>query len=175
VQDDGSFTLSAPPGRWRLQVNGVPGYIKSVTLGDQEVSPSALDIGPAPPALKVVMGTKTRDVQATISELPPDANSVRAVIWPEDGSQFQQNTAQGAQTSLHFSLHPGHYYGCAVALPQMTTLLQQDTAFRKAVAGHCASLDVTEDGPATVQLPFLAADEIKRLADNLDADAAPAF
>src|SRR5690348_199718 len=64
VGEDRTFTLTVPPGRWRLQVNAPPGYVKSVTLGDQEVSPSALEIGPAPAALKVVIGTKTAQVEA---------------------------------------------------------------------------------------------------------------
>jgi hypothetical protein len=47
VQSDGSFVTSASPGRWRLQVSGAPGYVKSVTLGDQEVSAASLEIGAA--------------------------------------------------------------------------------------------------------------------------------
>jgi hypothetical protein len=40
VQSDGTFLFSSVmPGRWRIFVNSVPGYVKSVKLGDREVPP----------------------------------------------------------------------------------------------------------------------------------------
>ena len=46
VQSDGSFSFaSIMPGHWRLLVNGGAAYLKSVTLGDRQVSANDLEIG----------------------------------------------------------------------------------------------------------------------------------
>src|SRR5581483_4641969 len=62
LQDDGTFALAVPPGRWRLRVLAGPAYIKSVSIGDQQASASALDIGSTPSPLKIVLGTRPAQV-----------------------------------------------------------------------------------------------------------------
>ncbi|HLK46497.1 MAG TPA: carboxypeptidase regulatory-like domain-containing protein, partial [Bryobacteraceae bacterium] len=81
VQSDGSFTIHAQPGRWRLQVNGVPGYLKSATLGDQEIAPASFEIGSAPAALKIVISTKNTQVDVTVAGIPAGGLPVSAVLW----------------------------------------------------------------------------------------------
>ncbi|HEY1335981.1 MAG TPA: carboxypeptidase regulatory-like domain-containing protein [Bryobacteraceae bacterium] len=175
VRDDLTFTMAVPPGRWRLQVNAGQGYIKSVMLGDQEVSPSSLEIGLAPPPLQIVIGTKRAQVDGSVSGLPPDATSASVFTWTAGGSQYSQTNYQLVQRSLQLSLAPGRYYACAVAPEEAPVLMQADDAFRKAIAGHCSSLEVSEGDHITVQIPFLAGDELKRLADTLEIDDPPAF
>jgi hypothetical protein len=95
--------------------------------------------------------------------------------WTAGGSQYSQTNYQLVQRSLQLSLAPGRYYACAVAPEEAPVLMQADDAFRKAIAGHCSSLEVSEGDHITVQIPFLAGDELKRLADTLEIDDPPAF
>jgi len=170
VREDLTFTMSVAPGRWRLQVNTGQGYIKSVMLGDQEVSASALEIGPAPAALKIVIGTKRAQVEVSVAGLPPDATSATVHVWAADGSDYRQNLSYNVQAPFRLSLPPGRYYACAVAQLDALALLQQDETFRKALAGHCSSVEVSEDSHLTVQIPFVAGEDLKRIADDPDAE-----
>ena len=49
-------------------------------------------------------------------------------------------------------------------------MLLQNRDFRKALEGHCQALEVSEGDSTSIQIPFVPADEVKRLADSLDAD-----
>lgn len=173
LQSDGSFSLSTIPGRWRLRVFG-GGYVKSVSLGNQEVSPSALEIGPAPGPLKIVLSTKYVPVEPSISGLPTDADSAYGIVWDTEGSQFQQTSASRQGRSM-LNLAPGHYHGCALSISQALTVLQQNPGFRKLLETDCPEFEVREGNTATVQMPFIALSEIKRLAEKLEGDdsAAP--
>ena len=168
VHSDGSFVINASPGHWRLQVNGAPGYVKSVMLGDQEVSATDLEIGPAPAALKIVIGTKNAQVEATITALPAGANAVSGMVWSAGGSEFQQSFGVNAQGKAMLSLPPGRYHACAIAVAQPSVLLNRQ--FRKVLEGHCQAVEVSEGDRTSIQIPFVPADEAKRLADSLDAD-----
>jgi hypothetical protein len=169
VQSDGTFVINPSPGHWRLQVNGAPGYLKSVTLGDQEVSATDIEIGPAPAALKIVIGTRNAQVDATITALPADANAVSGMVWSAGGSEFQQSFSVNAQGKAVVSLPPGRYHLCAIAVAQPSMLLQ-NREFRKALEGHCQAVQVSEGDRTSIQMPFVPADEVKQLADSLDAD-----
>jgi hypothetical protein len=169
LQSDGTFVISASPGHWRLQVNGAPGYLKSVTLGDQEVSATDIEIGSAGAALKIVIGTKNAQVDASITALPADANPVFGILWSTGGSEFQQSFQVNAQGKATLSVPPGRYRACTIALPQPSVLLQ-NRDLRKALEGQCPALEVSEGDRTSIQIPFVPADEVKRLADSLDAD-----
>ena len=169
LQSDGTFVINASPGHWRLQVNGAPGYLKSVTLGDQEVSATDIEIGSAGAALKIVIGTKNAQVDASITALPADANPVFGILWSTGGSEFQQSFQVNAQGKATLSVPPGRYRACTIALPQPSVLLQ-NRDFRKVLEGQCPALEVSEGDRTSIQIPFVPADEVKRLADSLDAD-----
>jgi len=58
VKSDSTFIFdSVLPGRWRVEVDG-PGYVKSVALGDKEVSGDEIEITVTGGPLRIVMGTK---------------------------------------------------------------------------------------------------------------------
>lgn len=168
VQSDGSFVVSASPGRWRLQVNGAPGYVKSVTLGNQEVSPASIEIGPTPGGLKIIMSTKYSQVDATVAGIPADVQQVFGMVWSAENGPVQQSFSANSQGSTTFNLPPGHYFACATAT-QLSSLVQ-NRDLKKALEGRCQSVDVPAEGRASVQVPFVTADEIKQLADKLEAD-----
>jgi hypothetical protein len=173
VQSDGTFTLnSVVPGHWRLVVNGAPGpgYLKSVTRGDQEVSPIDLEIGPsAAGPLKIVVGTKFAQIDATISTPPSGVEQLFAIFWPANGDPtFRQNLAVNPQgpTTLR-NIPPGRYFGCAVAVSQPWALMQ-NRALLKALESTCEALDIVEGGRTSVQLRFISAQDLKRLVEKLE-------
>ena len=173
VQSDGSFVVSASPGRWRLQVNGAPGYMKSVMLGDQEVSPASMEIGATPGALKIIMSTKYSQVDATVAGIPTDAQQVFGMMWSPENGPVPQSIPVNPQGSMTFNVPPGHYFACATAVQPFSLL--QNSDFKKALESQCQSVEVPAEGRSRFQIPFLPADEIKRLVDKLEADDNPAL
>ena len=164
LESDRTFNLSVPPGRWKLRIQGAPGYIKSVTLSDQVVSPDNLETGAAPADLRIVIGTKTAQIDAF---LPSSTGSASAMFWGlSPGSDFQQGFASG-QTHLTLSVPPGRYAACAVEIAQPWMLLQ-DRPLRKTLESQCATVEVAEGGSASVQLPLISSDDLKRLQESLD-------
>lgn len=120
MQSDGAFVINASPGHWCLQVNGAPAYLKTVALGDQEVSATDIEIGPAAAALKIVIGTKNAQVGGTIAALPAETNGVSGMVWSADGSEFQQSFPVDAQGKATLSLPPGRYHAvCRRAGPAL--------------------------------------------------------
>ena len=169
VQADGTFTInSVPPGHWRLYVNGAPGYLKSVTQGDQEISAENFEVGTSGGApLKIVIGTKFAQVEATLAASSSSTDPVSAIIWRSSGDpRFQQNFSLNTQGST-ISIAPGHYYACAFAVAQPWMLLQ-NRALRKELESRCESVDAPEGGRVSVLLPLIPAADLKRLVEKLD-------
>jgi hypothetical protein len=167
VQSDGTFTFkSVMPGRRRLSVNGAPGYLKSVMRGDQDVSPADLEIGTsAAGPLKIVIGTKFAQIDATFSAPPSDAGQHFAIYWSARGNlNFQPVGPQGRAT---LSVAPGKYRVCAVAAAQPWTLMQNH-ALSKALESVCEAVDVPEGGHTSVQMHLITAEDLKRLIEKLE-------
>jgi hypothetical protein len=169
VQSDGTFILSSVmPGRWRLFVNGAPGYVKSVIQGDQEVPPWDLEIGLSAAHLKVVVGTKYTRVEAQLSAPAAGSEPISAIIWRANGDPtFQHNLGMISQTPSTISVPPGRYYACAFATPQAWTLMQNG-ALRKALESRCETVDAPEGGSVRVQVPLIPAADLKQLLEKID-------
>jgi hypothetical protein len=167
-QADGTFTFeSVMPGRWRLFVNGAPGYIKSVKQGDQDLLPWNLEIGPSGGQLKIVIGTKWAQVVATLAT-PMGSEPISAALWPARGDpQPFQNIALTPQGPSRLSVPPGKYYACAFVAIQPGVLMQ-NLALRKAIEDRCATVEATVEADANVQLPSIPADELKRILDKIE-------
>ena len=104
VKSDASFTFSAPPGRYRLEFQGLPdkAFVKSAVLGDQDAL-SGLDLSQAAADSKIaivishtgarVSGTvhddKGQSVDATVTLIPepprPGEPSLYRVIESDNG------------------------------------------------------------------------------------------
>ena len=172
---DGSFALNAPPGRWRLQVSGAPGYIKSVTLGDQPVSPANLETGPEPGSLKIVMGTKYAQIDVAVTGLSSDAGRAAGILWTAgEDAEVRQGFGASPQGRATLNIPPGSYYACAFDTPE-TGPLFQDRALLKALESRCTKIEAGEGEHPSVTVPLIAADDLKRLQDSLDSgdSAAP--
>jgi hypothetical protein len=169
VQNDGSFAInSVMPGHWRLNVNGAPGYVKSVRQGDQEVSPWDLEIGPAGGQLKIIIGTKWPQVVAALAAPSAGSEPVSALLWAASGDpQSFRNIMLTSQGPSRVSVPPGKYYACAIAAVQPWALMQ-NSALRKALEGRCATVEATEEADANVQLPLIPADDLKQLLEKIE-------
>lgn len=168
VSNDGAFTLnSVLPGRWRLYVNGAPGYLKSVKQGDRDLRPDDLDIGASSEPLKIVIGTKMARLEGTVPAGIASGTQIFALVWARDRSDFQQTQPLQAQGRLSFGLPPGRYYACLVAVAQPWMLFQNRTLLA-AMQSRCEGVDVSEAGPATVHMPLITAEDLKRLVEKLD-------
>jgi hypothetical protein len=170
VQPDGTFTLnSVMPGHWRLNV-GLPGiYLKSVKQGDQDVTPWDIETGSSPVQLKVVLGTKFAQIEASLSGAQPaDSASISGFLWTENGDpQYQQNIGLTPQTPAKVSVPPGKYHVCAVAVAQ-PWMLMQNHALRKALESHCETVEASEGETARVQIPVIPAADLKQLLDKIE-------
>ncbi|MBZ5577711.1 MAG: carboxypeptidase regulatory-like domain-containing protein [Acidobacteriia bacterium] len=171
VQSDGTFVVTAPPGRWQVRVNGAPGYVKSVKLGDQEVPPDDLETGAAPAALQIVMSTKFAPIEGTVSGVPAGSGMVSGMLWPAASFGSQQFFGMNPQGSVTLSVPPGRYYACAVAITQPSMLIQ-NPALLKALEGRCATVEAVAGDRATFTMKVISADELKRVQDSLDSDPA---
>jgi hypothetical protein len=169
VQSDGTFILnSVLPGRWRLNLNGVPGYVKSVRRGDQEVSPWDLDIGSSSVELKVVVGTKFAQVEAALAAAGGGGAQITGFLWPGSGDpNFSQNFPLNPQGPSGMSVPPGRYYACAFGAAQ-PWMLMQNPALRKALESRCEAVDAPEGGRVRVQVPVIPAADLKQLLEKIE-------
>jgi hypothetical protein len=169
VQSDGTFLInSIMPGRWRLNVNGMPGYIKSVKQGDQEVSPWDLEIGSSPSQLKILVGTKFAQLEATLSASTEGAGQIAVMLWAAGGDpSFQQALPVNAQNSTTFNVPPGKYHLCAIATAQPWTPMQNH-ALRSALESRCETVDAPEGGSAHVEVPLIPAADLKQMLEKIE-------
>ena len=170
VQSDGTFVInSVTPGRWWLFVNGMEGYVKAVQQGGQEVSPWDLEIGPGASQLKVVIGTKFAQLEATLSAPPADGtDTISAILWAASGDPHNQqpfSMNQHGPTKIHVA--PGKYHACAFAAAQPWMLLQNG-ALLKVLESRCDTIDAPEGGSASVQLQVIPAADLKQMLEKIE-------
>jgi hypothetical protein len=179
VQKDGGFGLpGVVPGRWRLMLSGAPGYVKSVSLNEQEVSPYSTDIpaGFAGP-MRVVIGTKPAEVQGTVSGAPSEPGQIMGLLWPVEPERQQvgleRNFNADAQGRFRQdTMAPGRYYACAMAVTEPWMLLR-NMALLSALKSRCVTLELTEGGRTAAQVPFIPARDLEQMAQDVDSGAAP--
>ena len=169
VQADGTFTFnSVMPGRWRLIVTSVQGYVKSLRQGDQEVSPWDLEIGPSGGQLKIVVGTKYANVKPALAVPAADGEPITGMIWSANGDpNFIQNLGNNLQNSSTFTVPPGRYYACAFATTQ-PGMVMQNRALRKALESHCETVDAPEGGSVPIQVPLIPAADLKQILEKIE-------
>ena len=169
LQSDGTFTFeSVTPGHWRLNLNGAPGYMKSVKQGDQDVTPWDLEVGSSAVQLKLVIGTKFAQIEPSLASPASGTEPTSAVLWSVGGDpQFQQNVPINPQSPTRISVPPGKYLACAFGVAQPWALMQ-NLALRKALESHCETVEASEDGITRVQVPVIPAADLKQLLDKIE-------
>lgn len=176
VQKDGTFLLTGfLPGRWRIYVNGGPGYIKSIALNEQRVSGFILDLaqGVAGP-LRIVMSNSYGQVEGTVSDVGSETGQVWVLLWPSDAGM--QNSGRersaAAQTGGRFTsggIVPGQYRACAMAVAEPWPVLQ-NARLLKAMESRCSEFEIAAEEHKTVQIPFLPAKDLQSLAEAAEND-----
>lgn len=122
VADDDSFTLEkVQPARYRVIVNGVSGYVRSVRAGETEVDGDILDVrnGSQGP-LTVTVSSNFCEVSGTVSDTKgPVADATVIVSSVEDPSNIQIVHTDSAG-SYKFRVAPGKYKLAAVDQAALT-------------------------------------------------------
>ncbi len=175
VQKDGTFLLTGFfPGRWRLFVNGGPGYIKSIALNEQRVSGPILDLpqGVAGP-LKVVLSNSYAQLDGTLSDAPSETGPVWGLLWPVDAGMQNSGLERSARVDGgHFAtagIVPGQYRACAIAVAEPWPVLQNPRML-KAMESRCTTLEIAAGEHKTIQIPFLPVKDLQSLADAAEND-----
>ena len=169
VQSDGTFLVnSVMPGRWRLNVNGIPGYVKSVRQGDQEVSAWDLETGSSSSQLKIVVGTKYAQVEAALAAPAAGGEPITGFLLPASGDpNFSQNFQVNPQGPSAMSVPPGRYYACAFQAVQ-PGMLMQNRALRKALESHCETVEAPEGGKTQVQVSVIPAADLQQMLEKIE-------
>lgn len=175
VEKDGTFSISGIlSGRWRLEVVGAAGYLKSLSLGGQEVSATAFTVAPgAGGEMRIVMGTKMAQVEGTIDGvLPAEAGSAWVVLAPEDAAAIAKAplyTSVDRAGRFHMSgLSPGRYRLYALAGPAALTAFRQNPRVLQVIALRGKSLDVEPGGRATVELNVMPVEELAQALQEIE-------
>lgn len=168
VNKDGTFTLTGVlPGRWRLMV-GVAGYVKSLSLGGQPVSPDGFQISPgAVGPLRVVMSSKMAEVNVTVNGSSPD-QKVSVLLYPEDTARMGvglERVTTGTERLGFGGIPPGRYRLLATDSPNPWPLLQRPDLL-KAIESHTQALDVPEGGRVSATLELVSREELMRALED---------
>lgn len=162
---EGAFTFaSVHPGKYRLTV-GLPGYVKSVSLGGQPVSPDGFPILGAAGPLRVVIGSKLAEVQVQFAGAAA-GHQLSAVIFPDDASrlgtgQERSGTAMGVGQIEFGGMPPGRYRVFATDCPNPGMIAQRPD-WLAALASHSALVDVPEGGRVTTTVETIPREELLR-------------
>ena len=117
VQKDGSFSISAPPGPYRIELVGLPGsaYLKSVMYGDQNAL-AALELksGADPMALAIVISSAAAKVTGVVrnDQNKPVAGVVTLIPdprRPDQPSLYQMVEATASGVFEIEGVRPGKY------------------------------------------------------------------
>lgn len=103
---DGAFTFTGvPAGRWRMLVSA-PGYIKSISIAGQDVSPDSIQLGAgAAGPMRIVIGNKSAEVRVEVAGAPPTGRSPRSyfrkipIVWATVWSVRELPWAPAASSS----------------------------------------------------------------------------
>ena len=176
IAKDGTFTLSkVMPGRWRLQVNGLMGYVKSFTIGDQAVSPYNFNVSPgAGGTMRIVMGDKTAQIEGSVTGIQPDSTgNIQVMLVPEDpdrlvvGRTWNTSAAPGNGRFGMNGIEPGKYRLYAFDTVEPWTI-QQNFALLKAIADKGVELDLEEGAQTTAQVEITPIEEITKLIQEVE-------
>jgi hypothetical protein len=164
INKDGTFTLAGVmPGHWRLMV-AAAGYVKSLTLAGQQVSPYDFQISPgASGPLHVSIGMKMADVRVNVTGLST-GGQVSVLVFPEDlgrlGAGLERVMTGGSQLDIG-GLPPGRYRLLATDAPNLWTL-QQRPDLLKAIESSTQGIDVPEGGRVSATVEAVSREELLR-------------
>jgi len=167
VDKDRAFTLSGVlPGRWRLQVENLMGYVKSFMVGDRSASPHGFNIGPGSGGvMRIVIGVKLAQVEGTVTGTKPEgATNLWLMAVPDDPDQIAEGriSVTAVEGGGHFTLtglEPGRYrlYAFAGVEPGV---MQQNPGLLKLLEDRGIQLDLEEGAQATTEVHIIPIGEL---------------
>src|SRR5579859_1693700 len=176
VDRDGSFSIVGMlPGRWRLELGTASGYLKSLSVGGQEVSASAFTVAPgAGGEMRIVLGTKMAQVEGSVDGIrPEEAGAAWLVLAPEDVDTISAGRLRNASVDragrFHMSgLAPGRYRLFALASAAAWTALRQNPRVLQAIAVRGKSVDLEAGGRATVEVNVMPVEELAQALQDVE-------
>jgi len=164
VHKDGTFTLAGVmPGHWRLMVSYF-GYVKSLSLAGQQVSPYDFQISPgATGPLHALIAVKMADLRVNVKGLTT-GSQVSVLVFPEDldhlGIGLDRVMTGGSQIAFG-GLPPGRYRLLATNAPNLWGLEQRPDLL-KAIESSTQAIDVPEAGLVNATVEMVPREELLR-------------
>ncbi len=176
MEKDGTFSISGMlPGRWRLELGGAAGYLKSLSVGGQEVSAAAFTIVPgAGGEMRIVMGTKMAQLEGSVDGIrPEEAGGAWIVLAPEESNTIAVGSLRNGSIDragrFHMSgLAPGRYRLYALASAAAWTALRQNPRVLQVIALRGKSVDLEAGGHATVQVSVMPVEELAQALQEIE-------
>lgn len=175
VSSDGTFKVeNVTPNSYRIDVfPGAAGlYVKSIRLGDQEISDGFVNITQPGVALHILFGVDVAQVQGTVEAASgePMPNSL-VTLGPSGRNDNRPDLVKQTNTDQygHFKfpdLAPGDYLVFAWAEDSDRGLLE-NTDFLKLLSSQAASVSVGPNGSEAVQLKPISAGDIEQAKNKL--------
>lgn len=113
---DDSFTLEkVRPGRYRLVLSGLSGYVQSVRAGETETEGDVLDVRNGPPGpITVTVSSNFCEISGAVNDgTGPVANAPVLLVSVEDPSNIRVSRADSAG-AYKFRVAPGKYTMAAI-------------------------------------------------------------
>ena len=176
VEKDGTFSISGIlSGRWRLELGSATGYLKSLSVGGQEVSASTFTVVPgAGGEMRVVMGTKMAQLEGSVDGIQPgDAGGAWLVLAPEDADMIGAGRLCSTSTDraghFHMSgLAPGRYRLYALTGGPACTAIRQNPRVLQVIAPRGKSVNLEAGGRATVQVSVMPVEELAQAFQEIE-------
>jgi hypothetical protein len=176
VEKDGTFSISGIlPGRWRLELGSATGYLKSLSVGGQEVPASTFTVVPgAGGEIRIVIGTKLAQVEGGVDGMrPEDAGGTWLVLAPEGADTIATErllyTSVDRAGRFHMSgLAPGRYRLYALAGAGALTAFRQNPRVLRVIALRGKSVDLEAGGRATVQVNIMPVEELAQALQEVE-------
>ncbi len=132
VGDDDHFTFSkVQPGRYVVQVQGYPGYVKSARLGKTEGAGGELDLsnGANGGALTVVLASTYGSLQGTVIDDKGPAAGMRVLVKDTQNRGFERQVRSGKDGTYKAGrLPPGKYRMVVMDENDNSAVLSSDPA-----------------------------------------------
>lgn len=158
VQPDGSFVLpNVHPGLWDIGVEPLPkgGYLKSMTLGDEDVLRKDMVItGPTPARLEIVLSAAGAELSGQVE----GGRATTVLLAPQGDNaavlSFYAVTGVDEKDAFHFrGLTPGVYK--LYAFDDMEQGAWMDPNFLTPFAGQGTEVELQEGPNAAVSVPLI--------------------
>ncbi|HVP45457.1 MAG TPA: carboxypeptidase-like regulatory domain-containing protein [Bryobacteraceae bacterium] len=166
VGPDGTFSLSGVvAGRWCLKAESVHGYVKSLSVGGQEMRSCVFSVTPgAGGAIRVVVSTKLAQLDGTVNGITPGQGGGVLLILVSDDAETPQTRTILAQADGRFrmsGIEPGRYHLYAASVSEGVALGQNPRAVQ-ALEGRAARVELEAGGHATAQLDLISGEDVRQ-------------